>query len=111
MIEKTLLDYLQEYLNVPVSMEVPSDPPASFVVIQRTSGTEENGLKSAMMAVQSYGDSLLHAAETNEHVKDVMSVFQMQPSIAGCHLNSDYMFTDTTSKRYRYQAIFDVFYY
>ena len=33
------------------------------------------------------------------------------PEIGAVHLNSDYNFTDTAAKRYRYQAVFDVTYY
>ena len=34
-----------------------------------------------------------------------------KPEIAACRLNSDYNFTDTAKKKYRYQAVFDLVYY
>ena len=31
--------------------------------------------------------------------------------VSACRLNSDYNFTDTTTKHYRYQAVFDLVFY
>ena len=90
MIEKTILDYLSDCLpDVPVYMEVPADRPAVFVVIEKTGSSRINHIDSATIAVQSYAASLYDAAA----------------------LNSDYNYTDTTSKHYRYQAVFDVTFY
>ena len=63
------------------------------------------------LAVQSYAPTLLPAAELNEQVKTAMFGAAQLPGVAAVHLNSDYNFTDTSSKTYRYQAVFDVTYY
>ena len=111
MIETIVLDYLSEALSVPVSMEVPEDPPDQFVVIEKTGGGEENHIKSATLAIQSVADSLYQAAVLNEAVKAYMDGISDLDSIGRSSLNSDYNFTDTASKRYRYQAVFDLIYY
>ena len=54
---------------------------------------------------------MLLAAQLNEEVKEVMMTITILPSISSCRLNADYNFTDTTKKRYRYQAVFDLVHY
>lgn len=111
MIETIVLDYLSEVLSVPVSMEVPEDPPDQFVVIEKTGGGKENHIKSATLAIQSIAPSLYEAAVLNENVKNSMDGIASLDAICRSNLNSDYNFTDTASKRYRYQAVFDLIYY
>lgn len=111
MIETIVLDYLSEALSVPVSMEVPEDPPKQFVVIEKTGGGEKNHIKSATLAIQSIAPSLYEAAVLNEDVKNAMDGIAVLNAIGRSSLNSDYNFTDTASKRYRYQAVFDLIYY
>ena len=110
MIEQIVLTYLSQYL--PAYMEVPEDnidPP--FVVIEKTRGGCENHISRATVIVQSYGKSLLEAAETNERVKTLMKNIIELDEISKVSLNSDYNFTDTAAKRYRYQAVFDIIHY
>lgn len=111
MIEKILLDHLSASLEVVCGMEVPSNAPDSFVVLEKTGDRCENQISTAIVAVQSYGPSLYEAACLNERVKAAMETAAALPGVAAVHRNSDYNFTDTTTKRYRYQAVFDVTYY
>lgn len=111
MIEKIVLDYLNEELYVNCYMEVPANAETSFVVIEKTSGDRNNLVDSAMIALQSYGSTMLEAAELNQAVKAAMDELPNRSSyVFGAHLNSDYNFTDTTEKRYRYQAVYDINY-
>ncbi len=111
MIETVLITYLGAALSVPVFMEVPADPPASFVVLEKTGGGMENHIQAATVAIQSYGPSLYAAAVLNEEVKGAMLYGATPNGISGVRLNSDYNFTDPTTKRYRYQAVYDITYY
>ena len=111
MIETILLEYLRGKLSVPVSMETPPSPPAEFIVMEKTGGGRVDGICSAMFAVQSNAQSLARAAEINEQVKAAMDDADALPEIAAVHFNTDYNFTNTASKRMRYQAVFDVFHY
>ena len=105
MIEKTILDYLNEHLTVPVYMEEPIDKPASYVLIERTGSSETDLIESTTLALQSYGASLYDAAVLNMAVKARIKQAVELPSVSAVYINSDYNFTDTETKRYRYQCV------
>ena len=111
MIEKIVLDYLSEKLDVDVCMEYPQKQTSSFVLIEKTGGSETDNLKSATIAIQSYASTLYNAALLNENVKTALRNIIELNSISKCSLNSDYNFTDTETKQYRYQAVYDFIYY
>ena len=112
MIETTILNHLMNTLEMnDVYMEVPDDPPASFIVVEKTGGGETNQISNSTFAVQSYGPSLLAAANLNSVVKEAMKTLPTNPDVAACSLETDYNFTDTETKRYRYQAVFDITHY
>lgn len=111
MIEKIVLDYLSEQLNIPVSMEVPAQPtPPRYVVIEKTGSSKINRIPTANIAVQSCARSLLEAATLNELVKATMENIVTLPEIGGCHIDTDYNFTNPSTKTYRYQAVFRITY-
>ena len=105
MIEKTILDYLGEHLSVPVYMEEPIDKPASYVLIERTGSSESDLIETTTLALQSYGASLYDAAALNMAVKARIKQAVELPSVSAVYINSDYNFTDTETKRYRYQCV------
>lgn len=109
-IEEIILEHLNKNLCVPVFMEVPENAPNEYAVIEKTGSGNENGIYCATVAVQSYAQSLYRAAVINECVKSVMSDMIARDDISAVELNSDYNFTDTATKQYRYQAVFDIYY-
>lgn len=112
MIELILLNYLKTKLNIPVSLEKINEP--EYVLIEKTGSGEEKYIKDATVAIQSYADSLYNAALLNENVKRALlgdgiesyGILELD-EINQCLLNSDYNYTDTTTKKYRYQAVFN----
>lgn len=117
MIEKIILDYLSGELSpLPVFMETPAgtpeDPiPEEYVLIEKTGSSETNLIPSAVFAFQSVSSkSLYRAAEINEDVKGAMFTVRALPEVSRAQLNSDYNFTDTRTKQYRYQAVYDITY-
>lgn len=110
MIEITVLQYLEGTLQIPVYAEKPESPEAEYILIERTAGGYENHICRATMAVQSYADSMLRAAQINQAVERAMRGIISVTDISRCELNSSYNFTDTASKKYRYQAVFDIVY-
>ncbi|MDO4383886.1 MAG: hypothetical protein Q4C18_05275 [Eubacteriales bacterium] len=112
MIEKTLIKYLTPKLKpVPVRMEYPETKELPCVLIEKTGSGKVNGVKSATIAFQSMDTSLQKAAELNEKVKNAVEKMEDGIQFIGrCSLNSDYNFTDTSTKQYRYQAIYDITY-
>lgn len=115
MIEQTIYEFLNDNMSVPVYTELPVNPPKRMIVLEKTGGSQENHIKRSTFAIQSYGKSLFEAAELNEELKEIMldgldGLLSLN-EIAAVNLNSDYNFTDTTTKKYRYQAIFDIVHY
>ena len=110
MIETTILNYLSETVEVPVYMEEPEDPPESYLVLEKTGSGQENRVQSATFAIQSYGASLYDAAVLNENVKEAMEHIATLDAIGSAKLNGDYNFTDPETRRYRYQAVYNIFY-
>ena len=111
MIEETILDYLSEKIQVMVRMEEELDMPDEYVLVEKTGGGKTNHIRRATIAVQSYADSLYRAMQINEEVKEAMEDIVALDEISRCTLNSDYDYTDTTRKKHRYQAVFDIVHY
>ena len=111
MIELIVLNHLSSALDVPVGMEYPSTPTGCFVVLEKTGSARENFLSRATFAIKSHGDTLLEAAQLNEQVKAAMDELDELPAICRSALNTDYNFTDTAQRRYRYQAVYDITHY
>ncbi len=111
MIETTVRDYLKSKLDVPVYLEIPTDAPARYVTLEKTGSGRENFINSATFAVQSRADSMYEAAELNEEVKATMDSLIELDNISRSALNSDYNFTDVTTGKYRYQAVYDLIYH
>lgn len=113
MIEKIMIEYLSEtFPNIPVYAERPTeDIPDEFIVIDKTGSSKYNMIQASTVAVQSYGPSLLAVAEMNEDIIDAMESMVSREDVSAVRLNSDYNFSDTASKVYRYQAVFDITHY
>ena len=111
LIEQRLRGHLEAVLGLPVVCERPAVVPTSFVLAERVGGGESIGLCTARFALQSYAGSLLEAMQLNERVKQAMAGFAERDDICRAELESDYNFTDPTTKRYRYQAVYQATYY
>lgn len=108
MIEKIILDHLSSCLQIPVYLEHRDSEPDSFVLIERIGSSTDNMVTTVSFAIQSYGPSMLEACKLNERVKDAMDRSIELNSLSKVSLDSDYNFTDTETKKYRYQAIYDL---
>lgn len=114
MIEKVIYEYLKNQLsgdNIPVHMERPEEKPSCYVLIEKTGGGEDNHIKRSTIAIQSINTSLFKTAALNEKVKDLMRAAISLDAISKVSLNSDYNYTDASTKEYRYQAVFDITHY
>lgn len=110
MIEKIVLDYLNGKMDEPCYTER-NGQKGKFYIIEKVGGGKSNHINRSSFAVQSYADSMYEAALMNEAVKDAMEGIIALPEISSCKLDSDYNFTDTATKKYRYQAVFDMVHY
>lgn len=110
MIEKIILDYLTENIDIPSYLERPEVKPERCILFEKTSGGKENLINSATFAFQSYGTSLYDSALINEELKEVIEKMVELPDIGGVKFNTDYNFTNPRTKEYRYQAVFDIYF-
>lgn len=111
MIEVVILNHLKSKLSVPVALEKPEPVPPEYVLFEKTGSGRINKLPSSTFAFQSYAGSLYKAALLNEEVKQAVDSLIELDEIASVKLNTDYNFTDTTTKQYRYQAVYDINHY
>ena len=111
MVEKIVKDYLQGSLNISVRLEEEGGLGKEYVLIEKTGSSGDNYIRSATLAIQSFSSSLCGAAMLNERVKETMKKIIELDDICRCELNSDYNYTDTARKKYRYQAVFDIVHY
>lgn len=109
-IEEIICNYLTEKLEVVALPEKPSRPFHRKIFVERTGGGG-HFVKESVMALQSYGDSMYEAAALNDQVIDQMFKAVELDSIINVNLNSNYNFTDETTKEYRYQAVFEITHY
>lgn len=116
-IEETLLKYLQEAnidaVGTNVYTMTPKQPlDGNYIIIDKTGSAYQNGISRATIAIQSISsESLYKAAQINEAVIEAMGDFPGSvTNVFGCHLQADYNFTNTTTKQYRYQAVYDITY-
>ena len=68
-------------------------------------------LSNSVITIQSYSESLAGAAKLSEKMINAMYGIIELSEICRCELNSNYNFTDTARKRYRYQAVFNITHY
>lgn len=111
MIEVIVLNYLiRSFPKVSIGFEKKSE--ASQIIIDITANNCTNGLWSATFAIQSYAESKAKAAKLSYQVIDKMlNIANVCDEISDCSINSNYDFTDTSTKEYRYQSVFDLHYY
>ena len=112
MIEKIILDYLNSELTAPVYMEVPKHPSGDYVVIEKTGSSKTNHLYTAMLTFKSHSNTMYGAATLNEAVKTAMDAAARNlAEVSKSKLNSDYNYTNQTTKADRYQAVYDIWHY
>lgn len=110
MIEITTRDYLKSIFEEEVYLAVPPKPPAKYIVIEKTGANESNFIKTATLAIQSYADTMYDAMSLSNAVVEAMKNMITRGDISSVKAH-DYNFTDTTTKKYRYQATCEVVYF
>ena len=113
-IEKVVRDYLIRK-NIPgigshVYAEVPITHDFDYILIEKTGSGTDNMIYKPTIVIQSIATldhGLYRAMEINEAVKAAMETIRDEEgSLFSCRLSSDYNYTKTGSKEYRYQAVY-----
>lgn len=110
MIEEIVRDYLNQN-GINAYMEENRNMPEEYVLVEKAGSSVTDHIPKATIIIQSYGKSLLKAARLNERVKYIMLGITSLNSVSKCELNSDYNYTSTATKKYRYQAIYEIVHY
>ena len=109
MIETTTREYLAGLLSVPVYVASPARTEGSYVTIEKTENTRYCYVEETVLSIVSWADSPYEAALLNDEVKKhMLLIADNEKTVSSCELNSDYYFSDTTLKKYGYQALFAV---
>ena len=113
MIEIRVKEWLQECLpGVPVYVSDEDAKDEQRIVIDRTGGGNiEQHVRTAMLAVQSYGPTKLRAAHLHESVLQAMLRMTELDDISAISVNAEYDYPDYTRKENRFQAVFNIVYY
>ena len=111
MIEIIVKEYLSKQLEIEVVTERSDAKMKKYLLIEKTGSSRENFIDTAAITIQSYAESMYEAAVLNERVKKAMDDIAVLSNVSKSELNSDYNFTDTTKKEYRYQAVYDITYF
>lgn len=111
MIEIIVKEYLSKQLEIEVVTERSDSKMKKYLLIEKTGSSRENFIDTATITIQSYAESMYEAAVLNERVKKAMDDIAVLSNVSKSELNSDYNFTDTTKKEYRYQAVYDITYF
>lgn len=110
-IEEFIILFLSGRLPVPVSGDVPSPVPASFVTVEKTGAGSSDRISSATVAVQSWAESRDAAAQLCAAVEASMEGLAAEPEISRAALDTSYNFPDLARNKPRYQAVFSVTHY
>ena len=116
MIEEVIRNYLiaQELegigSNVFLETPEPGSVPEEYILLERTGSSMRNHIETATIAIQSVSSvSLYRAALINNAVKLAMLYgLPQENAVFGCRINTDYNYTNTATKQYRYQAVFQI---
>ena len=118
-IEEFIISYLQTALtetvgsttiSIPVYGDVPSPVPEQFVTVEMTGADEQDKIRFATIAVQSWDTSRDKASNLNLKVIAAMEAMISKAEISKSTLDTSYNYTDLTRKKPRYQAVFSVVY-
>lgn len=108
-LEEFLIAWLARKTGYDVYAEAPEGHPVEFYLVERTGSRTVNRVTTVTVAIQSWQSmSMYMAAAMNEDLKTVMDTLVQEPEISACRLSTDYNFTDTESKYYRYQAVYNI---
>lgn len=113
-IEQIVNEYLSEQFEdiAPVFGVYPDNAPYKLIATTFTGRRIADHLHSAVVAVQSYDATVLSCADLNEAViASMLNLPESSDRVSEVTLNSGGNFPDTTRKRNRYQAVFNITYF
>lgn len=112
MIELTIKQYLEDKLKIPVVFEIASDfTKKKFVLIEKLGSNNQDKLYRSSYAFKVYDESLYKTMVLSNIVKSKIEEMIELADFAKIKIDTDYNFTDTETKKYRYQIVVDIWHY
>lgn len=112
MIEVDVKNFIDNNLPYHSYVQKPPEINEPCFVIEKLGGSRNEHIDTATMAIQTYAPTPYQAANTSEiMINAMLEEFIDLPNVAKIELNSSYNYPDTTIKNYRYQAVFEIYYY
>ena len=111
MIEQTIIDYLvtKGIARGKVYAETPVKPPATYVIVSRARGGITDHIRSYGIYTESRSKTdKVTAATLHEAVIAAMLEIRDNTTLMRCNLETEYDAAMTSSKEYRYQALWGV---
>lgn len=109
MIEKQVIKYLNE-LHIPAYMEEPKEKPSEYVVLESIDNGRTNYIDAVTFNITCYSTTLQKAAELNQRVKEAMYDIVSIDNISSSKCGGGGQDIDTSTKRYAYYSIFNLYY-
>ena len=110
-IEKTVLEYLQEQLNTAdVYPEIPEEIPDTFIVIDVIDRGKADHIDAVTMEIWSYAKTKYEAALLDEQVREAMDNMAVLPEIGSSTIGGGNDSNDKALKRYRYRCYYNIYY-
>lgn len=110
LIEQTVLEYLQEALDMTdIYLEIPREIPDAFVVFRITDRDLRDQINGVTVEFSSYADTKYNAAVLDNQVREAMLDINSIPSIS-CRFGGGNDNPDTTLKLPRYRCYFNLYY-
>lgn len=113
-LEAAVISYLKTAFDdtVPVFAERPMNSPGTYLLVEKTGGSVVNMIETSSIAIQSIAPTKYTCAELSEDVKSVMpGLPAANADVTFAVLSADYDNTDTATKDYRYQVVFEITHY
>lgn len=112
-IESVIIEYLNSAdLDAPAFGEKPQKAPEEFYTVELTGGGATDHINESTIVIQSYANSRARAADLAYDVDNVMQYGLIELDyVSKVHRNTVANFTDTATKKYRYQGVYVVTHY
>ena len=111
MIEADVRDYLLTKVNVPVYLDAPKVTPNAYIKVFRNGTSGTRFLESALFTFHCIASTLLESAALSEQLKEAMYDMPSVPKISKVELNAETDWTDTATREYRYQSVYEITYH
>jgi len=109
--EEVLLKYMNQNMKIKSYTERSSSQEDEFYVIDRIGGSSNRSYDTSTIAIQSYAKTKYRAAKNDEAMRKCILEMVSLDNILNVELNSFYDYTDTNTKNFRYQSVFEFKHY